>query len=357
LDGGEEGALQRRPDLNGDRRSDVSGSDRPGAPASAPDVARTPDERFASLVGYPFEPHYVSVRADGVDPLRMHYVDSGPTDGPVVLLLHGQPTWSYLYRSVIPVLTARGPRAVAPDNIGFGRSDKPTERTLYTYQRHVQWMTSFVDELDLGDVTLVVQDWGGPIGLSTLAARPDRFARVVATNTVLHTSDPALEGRLTWANHGTGDGRVVLEEALVDYVSYCQRAPELLASTFVYSQSGTLDAEVLAAYDAPFPDQTFTAGLRQMTGLIPLTRNDPGARIGRATMHALATWDRPFLTAYSDGDPATRGWESVFQERVPGAAGRPHPTICGAAHFVPEEKGDELGRIVADFVAACAAQA
>jgi haloalkane dehalogenase len=302
------------------------------------------------MLDYPFEPNYASVQASGVDALRMHYVDSGPPDGPVVLLLHGQPTWSYLYRTVIAVLAERDLRAIAPDNIGFGRSDKPTDRTLYTYQRHVEWMTSFVDGLDLVDVTLVVQDWGGPIGLSTLAARPDRFARVVATNTVLHTSDPALEGKLAWANHGTGDGRVVLEEALVDYVLYCQRAPALRASDFVYSHSAPLAAEVLAAYDAPFPDQTFTAGLRQMTGLIPLTRNDPGARIGRATMRALESWDRPFLTAYSDSDPATRGWETVFQERVPGATGRPHPTIRGAGHFVPEEEGEELAHVVADFV-------
>lgn len=311
---------------------------------------RTPDERFAGLTDFPYEPHYVPVRAKGVDPLRMHYIDAGARDAPVVLLLHGQPTWSYLYRKVVPALTQRGLRAVAPDNVGFGRSDKPTDRTTYTYRRHVEWMTSFVEELDLRDVTLVVQDWGGPIGLSTLGAVPDRFARVVASNTVLHTSDPDLAGKLTWANHAVGDGRVVLEASLVDYVQYCMRAPELVASTFVFSSSGPLGDDVLAAYDAPFPDPSFTAGLRQMTGLIPLTPNDPGARIGRATMQSLAHWERPFLTAFSDGDPATRGWERVFQERVPGAAGRSHPTIVGAGHFVQEEKGEELGHIVADFV-------
>jgi haloalkane dehalogenase len=328
----------------------VSSGDRRGT--LSPDVAvvRTPDERFAGLVDYPFEPNYVSVRAEGIDALRMHYVDTGPRDGPVVLLLHGQPTWSYLYRKVIAVLAQRGLRILAPDNIGFGRSDKPTQATRYTYRRHVDWMTSFVDALDLREVTLVVQDWGGPIGLGTLAARPQRFARVVASNTVLHTSDPSLEGMLTWANFGTGDGRVVLEESLLDYVAYCQRAPELVASTFLYSASGALAPEVLAAYDAPFPDQTYTAGLRQMTGLIPLSRHDPGAAIGRATMEALGRWDRPFLTAFSDGDPATRGWETVFQQRIPGAAGRVHPTIADAGHFVQEDKGEELGRVVADFI-------
>jgi len=325
------------------------------ADALGADVARTPDERFAGLADFPFEPNYVSIEAQGVDALRMHYVDAGPRHGPVVLLLHGQPTWSYLYRKVIPGLAARGLRVVAPDNVGFGRSDKPTSPATYTYRRHVEWMTSFVDELDLDHVTLVVQDWGGPIGLSTLAARPERFARVVATNTALHTSDPSLEGTLTWANHGTGDGRVVLEESLVDYVQFCWRASDLVPSTFLYAASGPLPPEVLAAYDAPFPDRSFTAGLRRMTGLIPLTRTDPGARIGRATMEALERWERPFLTAFSDGDPATAGWETVFQQRVPGAAGRTHPTISGAGHFVQEEQGEELGRIVADFIGSCGA--
>jgi haloalkane dehalogenase len=330
----------------------VSGGDRRGPSASDAAVVRTPDERFAGLVDYPFEPNYVSVTAQGLDALRMHYVDTGPRDGPVVLLVHGQPTWSYLYRKVMAVLAQRGFRTLAPDNIGYGRSDKPTQATQYTYRRHVEWMASFVDELDLRDITLVVQDWGGPIGLGTLAAMPERFARVVASNTVLHTSDPSLEGALTWANYGTGDGRVVLEESLLDYVTYCQRAPELVASTFLYSATGALAPEVLAAYDAPFPDQTFTAGMRQMTALIPLTRNDPGAAMGRATMEALQRWDRPFLTAFSDGDPATRGWETVFQQRIPGAAGRVHPTIADAGHFVQEDKGEELGRVVADFIEA-----
>lgn len=328
----------------------MSGAGVGAAREPIPDFVRTPDDRFAGLADYAFEPNYTPVRAEGLGPLRMHYVDAGPPQGPVVLLLHGQPTWSYLYRRVIPVLTARGLRAVAPDHMGYGRSDKPTEPTLYTYRRHVEWLTSFIEALDLRDITLVAQDWGGPIGLSALAAAPGRFARVVATNTVLHTSDPNLDGTLAWANHGLGESRVVLEESLLDYVAYCQRAPELSASTFLYSNSGPIEPEVLAAYDAPFPDRTFTAGLRQMTALIPLTRNDPGAAIGRATMQSLGRWDRPFLTAFSDGDPATRGWETVFQERVPGARGRAHPVIAGAGHFVPEEKGAELGHIIGAFI-------
>ena len=317
-------------------------------------ILRTPDERFTDLPGYPFEPRYVAVGAQGVDgtePLRMHYVDAGPARAAPVLLVHGQPTWSYLWRKTIAVLATNGHRVIAPDHIGFGRSDKITEPTDYTMGRHIEWLGRLVEQLDLRDTTLVVQDWGGPIGLSALAQDPDRFARVVATNTVLHTSDSALAGRLEWANHGIPDGRVVLQESLLDYIAFYQRSPHIVPSLFVDAVAGPLPEEVKAAYDAPFPDPSYQAGLRQLTALIPLTRNDPGAVIGRATMAILEEWDRPFLTAFSDGDPATRGWEQVFQDRVPGAAGQPHVTIAGAGHFVQEQKGEELGRIVAEFVA------
>jgi len=316
------------------------------------DVARTPDEQFTDLPGFPFSPHYAEVVAEDLDPIRMHYLDEGPADGPVVLLLHGQPTWSYLYRKVIPVLTGAGLRAIAPDLIGFGRSDKPTDHTDYTVARHVGWIRSLVVGLDLREITLVAQDWGGPIGFSVLAAEPDRFARVVAANTILHTADEALADRLTWAVHGSGESRVVIEEALVDYLLYTQRAPQLRASDFIGAATTTpLSPEVLAAYDAPFPEPRHTAGLRQMTALLPLTRNDVGARLGRRTMRALEQFERPFVTCYSDGDPATRGWETVFTERVPGAHGQAHRTIAGAGHFLQEDAGEQLGRAVAEIVA------
>ncbi|CAN5525267.1 haloalkane dehalogenase [soil metagenome] len=316
--------------------------------SAALEVVRTPEDRFAGLPRCPSVPRYADVVADGLEPVRMHYLDEGPADGPVALLLHGQPTWSYLYRSVVPVLVAQGIRVIAPDNIGFGRSDKPVERTAHTFARHVAWTRSLVAGLDLRDVTLVAQDWGGPIGFSVLAAEPGRFARVVAANTILHTADPALADSLTWAVHGLGDSRVVLEEALVDYLLHTQRAPVLRPSDFLGAATATpLSPEVLAAYDAPYPDERHSAGLRQMIALLPLTRNDPGARIGRRTMRALEEFERPFVTAYSDGDPATRGWERVFQERVPGAHGREHVTITGAGHFLQEDAGVELGRVVA----------
>jgi len=316
-------------------------------------VLRTPDGRFEDLSDFGFAPNYLTVTDPRIGPLRMHYVDEGPTTAPPVLLLHGQPTWSYLYRHVIASLVARGHRVIAPDHIGFGRSDKPTARTDYTFQGHVDWMSAFVESLGLSNITLVAQDWGGPIGLSVLAGGPDRFDRVVATNTILHTSDPSLVGRLGWANHSQGDGRVVLQEALVDYVLLSQRAPALDASLFVgFATTTEVPPAALAAYDAPFPDESFKAGLRQFPVLIPLTKNDPGAAIGRATGEALARFDRPFLTAYSDADPASAGWDSVFQALVPGAAGQPHTTIAGAGHFVQEDRGDELARIVADFIEA-----
>ena len=258
------------------------------------DVLRTPDDRFEALPGYPFEAHYRDVRADGLDPVRMHYLDEGPSDGPVALLLHGQPTWSYLYRTVVPELVATGVRVIAPDNIGYGRSDKPVTATDYTFARHIEWTRSLVTGLDLRDITLVAQDWGGPIGLSVLAAEPDRFARVVAANTILHTADPALAGRLTWALHGQGESQVVIEQALVDYLLYTQRAPELRASDFLGAATTTpLPPDVLAAYDAPYPSSAYTAGLRQMTALLPLTRNDVGARIGRRSCAPATSSARP----------------------------------------------------------------
>lgn len=312
-------------------------------------VLRTPEERFANLPGYPFQPNYTEVETEGIAPLRMHYVDEGPRDAQVVLMVHGQPTWSYLYRKVIARLVDEGLRAVAPDNVGYGRSDKLIEPTQYNFKRHIDWLHSFVTSLNLRDIVLVVQDWGGPIGMGVLAREPERFARVLATNTILQTADPALSGKLAWAHHGVGDSQVVVEEGLLDYIMFYQRAPDIRPSFFLDAIAGPLPAEVLAAYDAPFPDRKYKAGLRQLTALVPLTRKDPGAAINRATMATLEQWERPFLTAFSDGDFATRGWDGIFQERIPGARGQQHTTIRGAGHFVQEQKGDQLGQVIAKF--------
>jgi haloalkane dehalogenase len=317
-------------------------------------VLRTPDDSFARLPDFPHEAQYAEVTAKNVEPLRMGYVEAGPKDGAVVLLLHGQPTWSYLYRHVIAVLAAAGYRVIAPDHIGYGRSDKLSDPTEYSLKRHVEWVESFIIGLDLRDVTLVVQDWGGPIGLSVLARVPHRFARVVAANTILHTCDPALAGKLEWEAYGVDGGKVVLQEALVDYLLHYARAPQIVPSLYVNAVSGPLSDAVKAAYDAPFPDSTYTAGLRQMTALLPLTRNDPGAVIGRQTMAALREWTKPFLTAYSDGDPATRGWDTVFRAAVPGAATHEPVTIAGAGHFLQETHGAELAAAIIAFMASTA---
>jgi haloalkane dehalogenase len=317
------------------------------------DVLRTPEERFAQLSDYPFESNFVTLnvgRPGPPGPLRMHYVDEGPRDARPVVLLHGQPTWSYLYRHVIAALAARGHRVVAPDHIGFGKSDKLKERTHYTYASHCAWLLDLLAALEVQGATLVVQDWGGPIGLCALSQAPHRFDRVLATNTLLHPAPKASEAVPTWAVLDSG-ATVSAPAALLDYLAMVERTPELLASMFVrYATTSELSNEVLDAYDAPFPDEAHKTGLRQFTALIPLTANDPGSRLGRDTWRFLETWDRPFLTAFSDGDEATRGWDKVFQAHVPGCGGQPHVIIEGGGHFIQEDRPGELAAVIDAFV-------
>jgi haloalkane dehalogenase len=296
---------------------------------------RTPDERFEGLDGFTFEPRYAEVPDQDGGSLRMHYLDEGPADGPIVLLLHGEPSWCYLYRHMIPVLTDAGLRAVAPDLVGFGRSDKPTPRTEYTYARHVAWVHSLLfDHLDLTAVTLVCQDWGGLIGLRLVGEHPDRFARVVAANTFLPTGD-------------TAPG-----EAFHNWLKFSQEVEEFPSGTIVnFGCTTDLTPAVVAAYDAPFPDQTFTEGARQFPTLVPISPDDPASAANRAAWEVLERFDKPFLTAFSDGDPITAGSDRVLQARIPGAKGQPHVTIAGGGHFLQEDRGPELARTVVDFVA------
>ena len=311
------------------------------------EVLRTPEERFADLPGHPFAPRYASLP----DGLRMHYVDEGPAGAEVVLLLHGQPTWSYLYRTMVARLARQGLRAVAPDLIGFGRSDKPTARSAYSVQAHVDWLAQFVHQVGLSDLTLVVQDWGGPIGLGIMHADPGLVRRVVAANTVLHTADPALEGRLEWPCHAGPDGTVTVAQMLLDYQRLTQELTPFRPSLFVQGATDSdVPDDILAAYDAPFPDETFCAGPRQLPLLMGLTPASACARLNRRTLRTLAAFDGPFLTAFSDGDPATRGWAEVLQAHVPGAAGRPHVTVEGAGHFLQEDAGVPLADVVARLV-------
>lgn len=293
------------------------------------EIVRTPDERFAHLPGYPFEPHYVEV--DGV---RIHYVDEGPRDADPVLLLHGEPSWSYLYRKMIPILVESGHRAVAPDLVGFGRSDKPTRREDYTYQRHMDWLAGFLTTLDLRTITLFCQDWGGLLGLRLAAEHEDRFARIVAANTFLPTGD-------------THPGR-----AFLAWQQFSQRTPTFHAGNIVKGGCVTeLAPEVIAAYDAPFPDEGYVAGARQFPLLVPTSPDDPATIPNRRAWEVLRRWQKPFLCAFSDSDPISRGADAVLQSAIPGAKGQPHTTISGAGHFLQEDKGEELAHIVVDCIA------
>jgi haloalkane dehalogenase len=298
-------------------------------------VLRTPDDCFADLPDFPFAPHYVEIDDGDGGRLRVHLLDEGPRDGQVVVLMHGEPSWSFLYRTMIPVLVDAGLRCVAPDLVGFGRSDKPSERTDYTYARHVEWMRqALFDGLDLDAVTLVGQDWGGLIGLRLVAEHPERVARVVAANTGLPTGEhPMSDAFLAWQR-------------------FSQESPRFPIGRIVDGGcTSDLPPEVVAAYDAPFPDDTFTAGARIFPSLVPTSPDDPAAAANQAAWDVLARFDRPFLTAFSDGDPITGGGNAVFQRTVPGASGRDHVTIAGGGHFLQEDRGPELAKVIADFVA------
>lgn len=299
-------------------------------------VLRTPEERFAGLPGFEHEPRYAEVTDGEGGSLRMAYVQAGPEDGPPVLLLHGEPSWSYLYRTVIPPLVEAGLRAIAVDLVGFGRSDKPERVEDHTYARHVEWVRALAfDALDLRDVTVVGQDWGGMIGLRLVVEHADRVARVVAANTGLLTGDQPMPE--VWHR---------FKEAV-------RTAQTLDVGRAV--QSGCLKPladEVRAAYDAPFPDESFKAGPRAMPELVPITPDDPETEANRSAWAALSSWRKPFLVAFSDSDPITGPMAPVLAEVVPGAHGIQHPTIVGAGHFLQEDAGAALGQEIARFVQA-----
>jgi haloalkane dehalogenase len=296
---------------------------------------RTPDERFAGLPGFDFNPHYTEVGDPDGGALRVHYLREGAVDAPIVLLMHGEPSWSYLYRKMVPVLMAAGLQVVAPDLVGFGRSDKPAERRDYTFARHVEWMRELLfDRLGLRDITLVGQDWGGLIGLRLVGEHPDRFARVVAANTFLPTGDAS-----------PGD-------AFFAWQRFSQEVDDFPVGSIV--QGGCVKPvadEVRAAYDAPFPDESYKAGARQFPMLVPSRPDDPAHDANVAAWVSLAAFDRPFLCAFSDGDPITKGADRNLKDRIPGTRGQPHTTIVGGGHFLQEDCGEDLARVVVDFVA------
>ena len=297
---------------------------------------RTPDERFADLPGWTYEPRYLTVADGEGGELRVHYVDEGPADAAPVLLLHGEPSWGYLYRHMIPVLVAAGHRVVVPDLVGFGRSDKPTEQADYTYARHVAWMhEALFTHLDLRGVTFFGQDWGGLVGLRLVAAAPDRFDRVVVGNTGLPTGDATPT------------------EAFLNWRRFSRESPTFPIGGIVNGGCTTdLTPEVVAAYDAPFPDDTYTAGARIFPSLVPTGVDDPARADQLAAWEVLGVFTKPWLCAFSDRDPVTKGGERAFLRGVPGTAGQPHVTIEGGGHFLQEDRGPELARVIVDFIAA-----
>ena len=296
-------------------------------------VLRTPDERFKNLKSFPFEPKYAEIPDGEGGSLRIHYVDEGPRKGAPVLLMHGEPSWSFLYRKMIPIFVSAGYRAVAPDLIGFGRSDKPAHRSNYTYNRHVEWMEAWLNQVELKRITLVCQNWGGLIGLRLLTAHPERFDRVVVANTGLPTGD------------------FPISEAFLQWRTFSIEIPEFKVGDIV--NMGTLSdlpEDILEAYNAPFPDESYKEGARIFPSLVPISPEDPAAQANREAWEVLSRFKKPFLTAFSDGDPITRGGEQIFQKRVPGAKGQPHTVIKGGGHFLQEDRGEEFAEVVIDFI-------
>jgi haloalkane dehalogenase len=294
---------------------------------------RTPDERFAGLPDFPFAPHYTVVRG-----LRVHHVEAGPPDAAPVLLLHGEPTWSFLYRRMLPILAAAGHRAIAPDLVGFGRSDKPTETSAYTYAAHVGWMAEWIRMNELKDMTLVGQDWGSLIGLRLVGEHPELFSRVVMANGFLPT----------------GEGRLPFVFKL--WQAFARWSPLFPISWIVRAGCARgLTRDVRAAYDAPFPTRGSKAGARAFPRIVPTAPDDPAAAPNRAAWAVLEQWNKPFLTAFATGDPIFHGLDHVLQQRIPGTAGQPHTRIRRAGHFIQEDAGEELARVIVDWIAQLAA--
>lgn len=289
---------------------------------------RTPESRFDNLPDYPFAPHFVEV-----DGLRMHYVDEGPADARPVLLLHGEPSWSYLYRHMIPPLAAAGHRVIAPDLIGFGKSDKPASKSDYTYAGHVDWMRQFIEHIELQNITLFCQDWGSLIGLRVAAENEHRFARIALANGGLPTGDqPMPRAFLVWR-------------------AFALHSPWFPIGRII--QAGTaadLPREVVAAYDAPFPSAKYKAGARAFPGLVPARPDDPASDANRDAWQVFGRWEKPFLTCFSNRDPITRGGDKPWQSHVPGARDQRHTVIKNAGHFLQEEKGPELAAVLNEFI-------
>jgi haloalkane dehalogenase len=291
-------------------------------------LLRTPDERFENLPDFPYKPHYLEI-----DKIRIHYVDEGPKDAEVMLLMHGEPSWSFLYRHMIPILVKAGFRTVAPDLVGFGRSDKPTKKEDHTYAKHVKWMTKLVKALDLKRITLFCQDWGSLIGLRLAIENQERFSRIVLSNGGLPT------------------GEQPMSEAFLNWRRFSRETPNFDIKFIIQGGTTTqLSDDILAGYDAPFPDDTYKAGARILPSLVPISTDDPEHKANKKAFEEFGKWEKPFLTAFADSDPVTRGGDRFLQEYIPGAKGQNHTTIKDAAHFVQEDKGPELAELMIEFI-------
>lgn len=331
---------------------------------------RTPDSRFENLPGWNYEPHYTDVPDGEGGSLRIHHADEGPRDGELVLCMHGQPSWSYLYRHMIEALTARGHRVIAPDLVGYGRSDKPSRLEDYSYQRQVGWLTAWLVSNDLRDITFVGQDWGGLIGLRLVAENPERFKRVVIANTGLPVPDAKMsDERIARVREYRENGpQPTLPEVMKAISSADPEAPEIgfahwqkwcwdsedppVSQAIASGVDGrVLTPEEVAAYEAPFPDPSFKMGCRAMPSQVPTLRGDPSTAANVAAWEVFEKFEKPFLCAFSDNDPVTAGGEARFMERVPGAKGRAHPKISGGGHFLQEGRGEEFAKIVGDLIA------
>jgi haloalkane dehalogenase len=295
-------------------------------------LLRTPDDRFRDLEGYPFTPHYVELPSGP----RVHYVDEGPRDGQPILMLHGEPTWSYLYRKMIPVFAAAGYRALAPDLVGFGKSDKPASPSDYSYERHVGWMREWLVAMDLTDVTLVCQDWGSLVGLRLAMENDARFARIVVANGFLPTADrPVPLAFRIWRR-------------------FSRHSPLFPIGRIVASGCVTKPSKaVVAAYDAPFPSAAYKAGARVFPSLVPTRLDDPAIPANRAAWAALGRWEKPFLTLFGKNDPILGRADALLQKQVPGSKGQPHERFWGG-HFVQEDRGEYLAERIVAWLASAA---
>jgi len=291
-------------------------------------LLRTPDDKFENLPDFPFKPNYIEI-----DGIRIHYVDEGPKNAETILLMHGEPSWSYLYRLMIPILVKAGFRTIAPDLVGFGRSDKPTEQSDHTYRKHVDWMGKWLKHLDLRNITLFCQDWGSLIGLRVAIENQERFVRIILSNGGLPT------------------GEQKMSKAFLDWQEFSRTTPKFYVGRIIQGATVTkLLTDVIKAYDAPFPDDTYKAGVRIMPSLVPTTKEDPEHEANKKAWEQFFQWKKPFLTAFSDSDPITRGGDIYWQNNVPGAQGQNHITIKDAGHFVQEDKGPELANLIVEFI-------